>query len=166
MREVISLQRTSFQQKSFFLQRKNCLCNLWTCIYIYKKIKLLFISLSPCLQHEVCMHEGQTKALNILEEILSEENGSQPPHNLKRGCNKLYGSNQQGLASPGPGKQEQTACWHLEQKWNLRGTLAARSPHGKQARAIRKAGLQCWPVKLGPCPAGLTIQAHMSPPLL
>lgn len=102
MREVISLQRTSFQQKSFFLQRKNCLCNLWTCIYIYKKIKLLFISLSPCLQHEICMYKGQTNALNILEEILSEENGSQPPHNLKRGCNKLYGSNQQGLASPGP----------------------------------------------------------------
>lgn len=73
MREVISLQRTSFQQKSFFLQRKNCFCLVNLHLYI-KKIKLLFISHSPRLQHEMRMYKGQTKALNILEEILSEEN--------------------------------------------------------------------------------------------
>jgi len=62
------------------------------------------------------MYKGQTKALNTLKEVLSEENCSQPLHSLKRDCNKLYGSNQQGLASPGPGEQVQTACWHLAEK--------------------------------------------------
>lgn len=64
----------------------------------------------------MCMYKGQTKALNTLKEVLSEENCSQPLHSLKRDCNKLYGSNQQGLASPGPGEQVQTACWHLAEK--------------------------------------------------
>jgi len=61
-------------------------------------------------------------ALQVLEEMLSEDDCSQPLCDLKTDCNMLYGSNQQGLASHRPAfEQEQIACQHLTEEWNLCG---------------------------------------------
>lgn len=72
--------------------------------------------------------------LKVLEEVLSEDNCSQPLHNQMRDCHTLHGSSQQGLASHSPVlEREQTANQHVPEKFNLWGNSAIKESPRKRS---------------------------------